>query len=185
MGNKFKSYSPAEANAPILSSAWNKNIEANEDRFTNHDHTSTDEHDGRKIGLNALDDDVQNKLNEYDNLLTRLEELESRVENLEQGGLNNTPKVTGVSKTSVFRNEKITIYGENFDPEPSNNAVIFKGRGGETEAFGEEGSTVNQLIVTVPEDAKTGIIIVKVNGQPAEIEGDPIKITVKQLPIPS
>lgn len=60
MATFAKTYIEAAPNTPILSSAWNENIDATKERFETHDHSGSGE-SGQQIRLNGLADEVKNE----------------------------------------------------------------------------------------------------------------------------
>jgi hypothetical protein len=60
MATFTNNYETATADTPILSSAWNANIDATKERFEKHDHSGIGE-SGLQITLDGLADDVKNE----------------------------------------------------------------------------------------------------------------------------
>jgi len=78
---------------------------------------------------------------------------------------NNLPEITSVDPESAQEGDKITIYGKNFSPTPSDNLVVFSG--GVSVPVSIKNVTQNAIIVLVPEGAQSGTISVTVNGNKA------------------
>jgi hypothetical protein len=125
MANFETPYSSAQANQPILSSAWNQNIDATKERFRKHDHTGKDETDenGPRITRDGLAPDIFKELasikhkhsgddeekigkegldETVNTLLDKIAALETTVTNLQNriGGLLVQPTITEITDTS-------------------------------------------------------------------------------------
>ena len=77
----------------------------------------------------------------------------------------NLPEITSIEPDSAQEGDKITIYGKNFSPTPSDNLVVFSG--GVSVPVTIKNVTQNVIIVLVPEGAQSGSISVTVNGNKA------------------
>lgn len=127
MATFTNNYETATANTPILSSAWNANIDATKERFEKHDHSGIGEESGLQIGPNGLNDDVRNEFagkaqfdthnhsggdngpqigtagldSEVNDLLDKIAALETDVTNLQNdiSALQVQPTITGIEDT--------------------------------------------------------------------------------------
>lgn len=177
MATFTKNFVEATPNTPILSSAWNENIGAAQERLQNHDHTEVGDN-GPKIGISGLAGDVMAKFDEMQNsintLTAKIEALEAQ---LAAVVVSPTPIITGFhyimlmstreDKPFVRPGSPVEIEGENFDTTTENNVVLFY----DGKSILLEGTVtkaeMSKLKVTVPQKAKTGKVIVIVNGKTA------------------
>jgi hypothetical protein len=168
-----KSYSRAQANQPILSSAWNQNIEATRDRFRKHNHTGKGEDDenGPKITLDGLADTIRDTITAAGGYEARIAELKNKVEALTIQvaaiTVSEAPIINGFDPQPADTRNPVVIQGENFDTTMENNVVLFY-NGKAIEAVGDvTAATGSELTVKVPTGAKPGRVIVIVNGKVA------------------
>jgi hypothetical protein len=171
MATFTNNYETATANTPILSSAWNDNIEATKERFQKHDHN--DEVDsGPQIGRSGLKAEVTDVLDSAAGYEARITELETQVADLTAQvaaiTVSEAPVITGFDYTPPANTgNPVVIQGENFDTTMENNVVMFF-NGMAIETVGDvTAAAESELTVTVPSGAQTGRVIVIVNGKVA------------------
>jgi hypothetical protein len=168
---KKMDYKTATPNTPILSSAWNDNIIATKERIQNHNHTGGEF--GEKITLDGLVDTIKDTITAAGGYETRIADLEAQVAALTSQvaaiTVSEAPAITGFLYTPpVSTGNPVIIQGENFDATTKENNIVMFFNGKAIEAVGVvTAATVSELTVTVPTGAKSGRVIVIVNGKVA------------------
>jgi len=107
MATFTKNYVEANANTPILSSAWNENVYSSQERFQKHDHTQVGD-SGPKIGLGGLSTEVTDILTSAEGYEARIADLESQIAAL------RGPAVISLSANTGSAGNNIIIRGINF-----------------------------------------------------------------------
>ncbi len=107
MATFTKNYVEATPNTPILSSAWNENIDAGKQRFQGHEHNG-DVDNGPQIGLSGLQTEVTDILTSAAGYEARIAELEARIAEL------RGPAVISLSTDTASVGSNVFIKGINF-----------------------------------------------------------------------
>jgi hypothetical protein len=110
MATFTKDYKEATANTPILSSAWNDNIYATQERFQYHDHAEGGDN-GPQIGRSGLKAEVTDVLDSVAEYEGKIADLETQVTELSKPAIISLSANTAAVGTTIF------IKGINFvDP---------------------------------------------------------------------
>jgi len=128
---------------------------------------STTQSDGKYFVPNVEEGDTVVVSGSYTDYMFNKRTFVTHADAVSQGHLTGTPKVTvsGMSPSTAPTGSSITINGNNFNTDPSQNSVCFPSSMGGTNCTNPSAATTTQLTVSVPCNTANGSVSVTSNGQ--------------------